>query len=117
MIESKVKGVKCELTLNQSSKPFLSNADSSLIKSLATSVEKITHITPDLSTGGGTSDARFASAFGIEVAEFGVRNDKIHSIDECVEISEVVGLYEVFLDFLNNTTKQTHKKGFANENV
>ncbi len=102
MIESKVKGVKCELTLNQSSKPFLSNADSSLIKSLATSVEKITHITPDLSTGGGTSDARFASAFGIEVAEFGVRNDKIHSIDECVEISEVVGLYEVFLDFLSN---------------
>lgn len=117
MIESKVKGVKCDLTLNQSSKPFLSNADSSLVQNLAKSVEKITHITPELSTGGGTSDARFASAFGIEVAEFGVRNDKIHSIDECVEIAEVLGLYEVFLDFLDNITRQTHTKGFTNENV
>ena len=101
-IECKVKGVKCKLELNQSSKPFLSNADSKLVQNLAKSVEKITHITPSLSTSGGTSDARFASEFGIEVAEFGVRNDRIHSVDECVEIAEVTGLYEVFLDFLRN---------------
>lgn len=102
MIERKVEGVKCELSLSQSSKSFLSNADSTLIKSLVKSVEKITHITPALGTGGGTSDARFAKEFGIEVAEFGVKNDKIHSVDECVEIAQVVGLYEVFLDFLKN---------------
>lgn len=102
MIERKVEGVKCELSLSQSSKPFLSNANSTLIKSLVKSVEKITHITPTLGTGGGTSDARFAKEFGIEVAEFGVKNDKIHSVDECVEIAQVVGLYEVFLDFLKN---------------
>lgn len=102
MIERKVEGVKCELSLSQSSKPFLSNANSTLIKSLVKSVEKITHITPTLGTGGGTSDARFAKEFGIEVAEFGVKNDKIHSVDECVEMAQVVGLYEVFLDFLKN---------------
>lgn len=102
MIERKVEGVKCELSLSQSSKPFLSNANSTFIKSLAKSVKKITHITPTLGTGGGTSDARFAKEFGIEVAEFGVKNDKIHSIDECVDIAQVVGLYEVFLDFLKN---------------
>lgn len=102
MIERKVEGAKCELSLSQSSKPFLSNANSTLIKSLVKSVEKITHITPTLGTGGGTSDARFAKEFGIEVAEFGVKNDKIHSVDECVDIAQVVGLYEVFLDFLKN---------------
>ncbi len=51
-----------------------------------------------LSTAGGTSDARFMGAFGIDVVEFGVINDTIHAPNERTSIKEVEGLCAVFKD-------------------
>ena len=93
-------GITCTLSLKQSAKPFICARDSALVKHLAASVEKTCGITPACSTSGGTSDARFCHEYGVEAVEFGVRNDRIHSVDERVAVSDVEGLYWVFMEFL-----------------
>jgi succinyl-diaminopimelate desuccinylase len=51
----------------------------------------------ELSTGGGTSDARFIAPYGIEVIELGLTNASIHQINECIQIQELHELYELYL--------------------
>ena len=55
--------------------------------------------TPEESTGGGTSDARFIAPMGAEVIEFGPVNATIHKVDECVSVEELERLPAVFLAF------------------
>jgi succinyl-diaminopimelate desuccinylase len=83
------------LKISQSSKSFLTDSNSKIVEILQNSVSEICDIKPKLTTGGGTSDARFMGEFGIKVAEFGVINDRIHSIDERVSIEEVEQLFRV----------------------
>lgn len=99
-IEQEHAGVSCALDLQQSAKPFLCERDSALVRMLGESVRKVCAITPACSTSGGTSDARFCHEYGIEAVEFGVRNDRIHSVDERVALGDVEGLYRVFVEFL-----------------
>ena len=85
-----------DLKLTQGSYPFVTTRDSKIVKKLSQSIEKLTGIETKLSTAGGTSDARFMGAFGIDVVEFGVINDTIHAPNESTTIAEVEGLYEIF---------------------
>lgn len=85
-----------ELTLNQSAEPFLTNKDSKVVKVLTKSVEDVLNIEPKYSTDGGTSDARFFAKYGVDVVEFGVKNDTIHAPNECTTKEEVIGLKRVF---------------------
>ena len=67
---------------------------------LAAAIGAITGRTPELSTTGGTSDARFIQAY-CPVAEFGLVSQTMHKADERVEIADITQLtaiYEVFLD-------------------
>ncbi|MCW8837066.1 MAG: succinyl-diaminopimelate desuccinylase, partial [Thiovulaceae bacterium] len=41
-------------------------------------------------------DARFVAGFGVDVIEFGVKNDTIHAINERTTAHEVESLYKVF---------------------
>jgi succinyl-diaminopimelate desuccinylase len=91
-----------QLKLTQGSYPFVTKRDSKVVKLLSDSIETITKQRTKLSTAGGTSDARFMGAFGIDVVEFGVINDTIHAPNERTSIAEVEGLYEVFCDVLKN---------------
>jgi succinyl-diaminopimelate desuccinylase len=59
-------------------------------------IEKVTNIGPKHSTAGGTSDARFIAPMGVDVIEFGVKNDTIHSVNERTTKEEVQNLYKVF---------------------
>ncbi|WP_279062110.1 succinyl-diaminopimelate desuccinylase [Campylobacter lanienae] len=93
-------GLDYELTLKESSKPFLTDANSKIITNLIDSINRICGVAPELSTTGGTSDARYFAAFGVPVVEFGVVNDRIHAVDERVSIDEVAKLYEVFSDLI-----------------
>lgn len=92
--------VDYELTLKESSKPFLTDANSKIVTNLIDSINRICGVAPELSTTGGTSDARYFAAFGVPVVEFGVVNDRIHAVDERVSIDEVEKLYEVFSDLI-----------------
>jgi succinyl-diaminopimelate desuccinylase len=84
------------LELTQGSYPFVTTRDSKVVEKLTSSIQSITGVETKLSTAGGTSDARFMGAFGIDVVEFGVINDTIHAPNECTSIVEVEKLCEVF---------------------
>ena len=95
-------GLDYSLELTQGSYPFVTKRDSKIVQKLTASIKDITGVNTKLSTAGGTSDARFMGAFGIDVVEFGVINDTIHAPNERTSIKEVQALYEVF----KHTVKQ-----------
>lgn len=84
------------LTLDQSAKPFVTNADTHIVRIIDAAIESVTGIRPKHSTAGGTSDARFIAEYGIDVIEFGVKNDTIHAPNECTTPDQVEGLCAVF---------------------
>jgi succinyl-diaminopimelate desuccinylase len=67
---------------------------------LAAAIGAVTGRTPELSTTGGTSDARFIHTH-CPVAEFGLVGQTMHKADERVDIadlSQLAAIYEAFLD-------------------
>ena len=89
-----------DLKLTQGSYPFQTNTDTKVVQNIDKSIENVTGIKPKHSTAGGTSDARFVAQYGINVIEFGVKNDTIHGINERTTKAEVISLFEVFKDLI-----------------
>ncbi|MBX9796671.1 succinyl-diaminopimelate desuccinylase [Sphingomonas sp.] len=56
-----------------------------------------TGLSPELSTSGGTSDARFLSAL-CPVVEFGLVNATMHKLDEAVAIADLYALADIYTD-------------------
>ena len=90
------KEMNYTLQLDQSARPFMTDVDTKIVRSLDAAIESVTGIKPRHSTAGGTSDARFIAEYGIDVIEFGVKNDTIHAPNERTSVEEVTKLYEVF---------------------
>jgi len=93
-------GLAYELKLTQGSYPFKTDTDTKLVKFIDNAIESVTGIKPKHSTAGGTSDARFIAPLGVDVIEFGVKNDSIHSVNERTTRKEVEDLYKVFQDLI-----------------
>lgn len=89
-------GLDYTLSLDQSATPFVTDAATRIVQVLSDSIRDVCTITPKHSTAGGTSDARFVAAYGIDVIEFGVINDTIHAPNERTSIHEVEQLHRVF---------------------
>jgi succinyl-diaminopimelate desuccinylase len=66
-----------------------------LSAAIAEAVEAITGITPEASTTGGTSDARFLTKI-CPVVEFGLCNATMHKLDEAVAIADLDALAEIY---------------------
>ena len=62
-------------------------------------VEKITGHKPALTTGGGTSDARFAAQY-CPVVEFGMVNKSIHQVDEFCTLPQLEKCQAVYHEIL-----------------
>ena len=62
-------------------------------------IEAATGLRPELSTSGGTSDARFLSRL-CPVVEFGLLNATMHKGDEAVAIADLVALAEIYRDII-----------------
>ena len=99
-VREKFRGLPFNLEINQSSKPFLTDRNSKIVKAMRQSIKDILGVTATLNTAGGTSDARFFGEFGVDTVEFGVKNDTIHSVNERTTLSEVEGLYKVFKNLI-----------------
>ncbi len=54
---------------------------------------------PQLTTGGGTSDARYIKDV-CPVAELGVRNEMAHKVDECIPVDEIETLCRIYYRLL-----------------
>jgi len=63
------------------------------------SVRKVTGRTVELSTSGGTSDARFIKDH-CPVSEFGLVNQTMHKVDECVRLDDLAELTAVYREIL-----------------
>lgn len=97
-----LEGLEHELHLTQGSYPFKTSTNTKIVKNIDKAIKEVTKLTPKHSTAGGTSDARFMAPFGIEVIEFGVKNDTIHSVNERTTRYEVEALYSVFKTLIEN---------------
>ncbi len=62
---------------------------------LAAAVTRVTGITPEQNTGGGTSDARFIARH-CPVAEFGLVGATMHQADEAVPVAELRQLADIY---------------------
>ncbi|MDY8111101.1 succinyl-diaminopimelate desuccinylase [Fulvimarina sp. 2208YS6-2-32] len=81
------------------SESFLTRSDD-LIASLSASVASVTGKSPQLSTTGGTSDARFIKDH-CPVVEFGLVGQTMHMADERVPIADLEALTEIYDQFLS----------------
>ncbi len=73
--------------------------DDRLIASLSQAIEDTIGRKPELSTGGGTSDARFIKDV-CPVVEFGLVGQTMHQIDERVALDDLITLTEIYKAFL-----------------
>ncbi|MBN8179353.1 succinyl-diaminopimelate desuccinylase [Roseibium aggregatum] len=80
------------------SESFLTR-DEVLIEALSKAVEAETGRVPELSTGGGTSDARFIKNY-CPVVEFGLVGQTMHKVDECVAVEDLDRLAAIYKKFL-----------------
>jgi succinyl-diaminopimelate desuccinylase len=71
---------------------------------VSTSIKAVTGLTPELSTSGGTSDARFIIR-DCPTLEFGLTNETIHAVDECASISDIEALEQIYSLILTNYFK------------
>ncbi|MCF6293959.1 MAG: succinyl-diaminopimelate desuccinylase [Robiginitomaculum sp.] len=68
---------------------------------LQNAVESETGNRPALTTGGGTSDARFIRQFA-EVAEFGLIGKSMHKVNEQVLVDDILTLKNIYVRVLKN---------------
>lgn len=98
-----VNELSCAWTLDftkDASDSFLTH-DTALIEALADAIEAETGRRPELSTGGGTSDARFIKNF-CPVVEFGLVGQTMHQVDERVAIADLDRLAAIYGRFLGD---------------
>ncbi|MEX0840131.1 MAG: succinyl-diaminopimelate desuccinylase [Parvibaculum sp.] len=62
---------------------------------IAEAAKEVTGITPELSTTGGTSDARFIRAHA-PVVEFGLTNQTMHKADENAGVDDIARLADIY---------------------
>jgi len=62
---------------------------------ISAAIGEVTGVTPELSTTGGTSDARFLSKLAPTV-EFGLINATMHKLDEAVAIPDLHALTDIY---------------------
>ena len=105
-LQAQVEGVLAErlaapheLEWSVSGLPFLTEPGA-LTDAVTGAVEEVAGITPEQSTGGGTSDGRFIAPTGAQVVELGPINASIHKIDECVAVADLAPLARIYENIL-----------------
>lgn len=71
---------------------------------VAGAIAEVTGLTPDLNTGGGTSDARFIAKY-CPVVEFGLVGQTMHQIDERTPVSDLDKLTAIYRGVLERYFK------------
>jgi len=68
---------------------------------IANAVQAELGVTPEMSTTGGTSDARFVKDL-CPVTEFGLVGKTMHSVDERVEVAQITQLKSIYMRILRD---------------
>lgn len=91
-------GARYKLTFSGTGDVFLTQPGP-LVDTVKAAVEEVTGRVPKLSTGGGTSDARFIKDH-CPVVELGLVNATIHQVDEHVPVADLETLTRIYERFL-----------------
>ena len=70
-------------------------------------IAEVTGRTPELSTSGGTSDARFIKDY-CPVLEFGLVGQTMHQVDECAPVADLVTLTAIYRRMIDNISGERH---------
>lgn len=87
-------GVRLELDLKVTGEAFFTQP-CDFTEALIKAVRDETGAAPALTTGGGTSDARFIKDY-CPVAELGLKNDTAHKVDEHCAVAEIEQLSRIY---------------------
>jgi succinyl-diaminopimelate desuccinylase len=98
LIGSAQGGVGITLDMRVSGEAFYTNPGR-LTDLIVSAVKAETGRTPLLTTGGGTSDARYIKDV-CPVAELGVRNEMAHKVDEHIPVDEIETLSRIYYRLL-----------------
>ena len=93
-------GARFDLTFSGTGDVFLTKPGP-LVSTLKDAIKSVTGRTPELTTGGGTSDARFIKDY-CPVVEFGLVNATIHQVDEHTSIADLEALTDIYGRFIGN---------------
>ena len=88
-------GVVYDLLWNLAGAPFMTGRGR-LVSTLERAISDVTSLTPELSTGGGTSDGRFMARIATEVVEFGPVAEAMHGVDERVRVADLGPLSVIY---------------------
>jgi len=93
-------GVEIAMTTQVSGESFIT-PPGDLSDLVAAAVQAETGVTPELSTSGGTSDARFVKNH-CPVVEFGLVGKTMHQVDERVEVAQIEQLKSIYIRILRD---------------
>ena len=93
-------GIAIDMRVKISGESFLT-PPGSLSDLVANAVQVETNRTPELSTTGGTSDARFVKDH-CPVVEFGLVGHRMHAVDERVRVEQIEQLKAIYLRVLQD---------------
>lgn len=88
-----------QVTARISGEAFLTKPGA-LSSLLSAAIEARTGVAPQLSTTGGTSDARFLSQL-CPTIEFGLVNATMHKVNEAVAVEDLYALTDIYADVIN----------------
>ncbi len=86
------------LDIDVSGEPFYTEPGP-LSDLIAAAIVSVTGLTPELSTTGGTSDARFVRAY-CPVVEFGLISQTMHKVDENASLADLAKLTDIYSELL-----------------
>jgi succinyl-diaminopimelate desuccinylase len=89
-----------DLQVSCSGESFLTEPGS-LSQLVSEAVSKVTGKQPELSTTGGTSDARFIQKY-CQVVEFGLVGQTMHKVNEHVAVADITALTEIYQTILEH---------------
>jgi len=99
-------GLDYDISWIHSGQPFLTEPGN-LLNAITDSIESVCGYATELSTSGGTSDGRFIAPTGAQVVELGPVNATIHKVNECVKISDIEQLADIYeLSLINLLAKK-----------
>ena len=93
-------GVQVDMEVKVSGESFIT-PPGALSAMVSGAVEAVTGITPELSTTGGTSDARFVKSH-CPVVEFGLVGQSMHQVDEHVSVAHIHELKAIYARILTD---------------
>lgn len=86
------------LNITISGESFISS-EGPITKIMSQAIKEVTGKTPELSTSGGTSDARFIKSY-CPVYEFGLTSETMHKVNEKVSVNDLNDLTKIYKKIL-----------------